>query len=89
MVMPGSVAVVTGANKGIGFHIASQVHFVDIERRFLEFEAQRKLFDVLACSGSKETCAVPRQLVSSGLFTAVVLGCRDTALGNEAVKQIG
>ena len=55
MVMPGSVAVVTGANKGIGFHIASQVSSVDMERRFLEFEAHRKLFVVLACPGPKET----------------------------------
>jgi len=45
------VAVVTGANKGIGFHIAAG-------------------------------------LASSGLFSDVVLGCRDEARGREAVETI-
>lgn len=46
------VAVVTGANKGIGFHIASQ-------------------------------------LVASGLFAHVILGCRDAARGMLAAEQTG
>ncbi len=46
------VALVTGANKGIGFHIA-------------------------------------KQLVSSGLFGTVILGCRDTARGKEAAAACG
>eukprot|EP00966_Prymnesium_polylepis_P220485 5100095-Prymnesium_polylepis.3 len=46
------IAVVTGANKGIGFHIA-------------------------------------QQLVASGLFGHVILGCRDEARGREAAVQTG
>jgi carbonyl reductase 1 len=45
------VAVVTGANKGIGFHIASQ-------------------------------------LSQSGLFSHVIIGCRDETRGLQAVQQI-
>jgi len=47
----GRVAVVTGANKGIGFFIASQ-------------------------------------LASSGLFSNVILGCRDATRGKSAVEEI-
>jgi carbonyl reductase 1 len=46
------VAVVTGANKGIGYHIA-------------------------------------QSLVHSGLFSVVVLGCRDSTRGQHAAAEIG
>ena len=46
------VAVVTGANKGVGYHIA-------------------------------------QSLVHSGLFSAVVLGCRDASRGQKAAQEIG
>ena len=45
------VAVVTGANKGIGFHVAFQ-------------------------------------LASSGLFSHIILGCRDATRGQNAVNEI-
>lgn len=47
----GRVAVVTGANKGIGFYIALQ-------------------------------------LATSGLFSNIILGCRDSSRGNKAVQDI-
>lgn len=50
--MSSRVAVVTGANKGVGFHIASQ-------------------------------------LVKSGLFSTVILACRDVERGRAAAMEVG
>lgn len=50
--MVGRVAVVTGGNKGIGYHIADS-------------------------------------LVRSGLFGAVVIGCRDEGRGQKAARELG
>ena len=52
MVAAARVAVVTGANKGVGYHIA-------------------------------------QSLVHSGLFSVVVLGCRDPTRGQHAAAEIG